>query len=220
MQSTRIFLLAVGLIATIAASPVWAAAVQLNEWYEFVFRGGAGAVAEACIPGQCTVGAILAPNPPWTFTTTDPVASLAVTDGFNYGDRFQIFDFGQLLGETDTFGLQNGGCGSSPDVCLSDPLSSSGTFLLAPGSHEITISTLVSPSGGAAFFRVNHAAPEPDPVSIPEPASSLLLLASSLWLAGLRQRHRMRRMASEAATALSFRRRSLLWAARRMDSAL
>lgn len=72
------------------------------------------------------------------FTLTES-AYLTVVDGGFSGDRFQLFDNGQLLGETsapansypDSLGLDFDSAFSNPDY-------SQGVYLLSSGNHSIT----------------------------------------------------------------------------------
>ena len=78
------------------------------------------------------------------------------------GDIFEIFDFGASLGTTSASAYGAPSCGSDPEACLLDANFSHGVFDLGAGAHSITISMVASPSGGgAAFFKVTSAVPEP-----------------------------------------------------------
>lgn len=83
------------------AAPAKADPVSLGVWYEFAF-GGPGSSATACTP-LCTPSSgtptSYAPSPPWTFTLTGP-GFLVVTDAFQVGDRFEVFNFGSSMGLT------------------------------------------------------------------------------------------------------------------------
>ena len=108
--------------------------------------------------------------PPWTFSCAASGCSLKVTDAFNYGDQFEVFDFGVSIGTTSVVplppiaGEQCGTgnlspLGTDPDVCFADPLSSSGIFFLASGAHSITITQIAQDpaiQSIAAYFRVDR----------------------------------------------------------------
>lgn len=162
------------------AGPARADPVNLDQWYTFGFDD----------PGTSLVSgtgfvlgsqSLAAPDPPWTFTCGADGCTLTVTDGFNSGDQFELFDFGALIGQTSV-PTAGSNCGNNEPSCLADPDFSHGTFLLAAGDHSITGAALLSPfGGGAAFFRIDAA-------SVPEPGSLLLSALALLSLAALRRR--------------------------------
>ncbi len=137
-----------------------------GTWIEFIFTQ-TGSFATGCYPADPTAqwsciassagNSVFGDTPPWTFTAPPQGATLTVTDAFNYGEVFEIFDFGVSLGPTSNVPASTGGCGDDPDVCLVDPLSSHGVFALKTGPHEITIKVIATASGsGAAYFRVDQ----------------------------------------------------------------
>lgn len=161
-----------------AESPTCASEITIGQWYEFRHLGP-GSFGTACAPQTCSPGvnSIFAPDPSWTFTTSDGVF-VTLTDAFFAGDSFSLFDFGNLVGSTPSVGISIG-CGNNPDVCLGSANVSHSVFVLSPGEHSLTIRADNAPFGpGAAFFRV-------DP--IPEPATLLLL---STGLAGVAMKMR------------------------------
>lgn len=133
-------------------------------WLEFSFTT-TGTNARGCMPADpgglsCTPSAAgnskFADAPPWTFTATQGAVLLTVTDAFLFGDQFRVLDSGTALGVTPAV-ASGGGCGSNPEVCLTDARSSSRTFGLGPGSHSITIRPVATVGQGAAYFRVDLA---------------------------------------------------------------
>ncbi len=163
-----------------------------DTYYQFGF-GDAGSLATGCDPADPS-GAFCVPSsgtlttfgdaPPWSFVAPVGGSELTVTDAFESGDRFEIFDFGASLGLTSAPVL-GGDCGDDPVTCLADPNISHNVFLLGAGAHEITIVPVESPSdGGAGYFAVSAAA------AIPEPSLLALLAAGS---AGLLLARRARR---------------------------
>jgi hypothetical protein len=171
-SAPRVFMLvlmlgtALGAASSIHADPI----VVGGNWYEFQFLGP-GSQATACT--ICTPSIAgnsqFAPNPPWTLTLTQ-AGVLTVTDAFNIGDSFDVFDFGVLIGSTPPVAEFNT-CGSDPVPCSTNPNVSHAVFSLTIGPHAITIMARPGAiSAGAAYFRVDE---------VPEP-TSLLLLASGL----------------------------------------
>lgn len=74
---------------------------------------------------------------PYTFTGP---AIITVTDGFEVGDRFSVYDGTTLLGDTSVPGSSPAGpeCDSYA-TCIEDPNYSHGTFAIGDGSHDIDI---------------------------------------------------------------------------------
>jgi hypothetical protein len=160
-------------------------------WQEFNFTT-TGVPARGCAPadpagGLCSASSagnsVFADAPPWTFTAGISGASLTVTDAFNNGDEFEVFDFGVSIGTTPVV-ANTGSCGDDPDVCVADAASSHRVYPLAPGAHSITITPSESPfSSGAAYFRVDG---EIFIQEIPTlGAAGLVLLAGALGLGAL-----------------------------------
>ncbi len=128
-------------------------------WLEFSFDSDWENWAKGCRPAGtghwCLVGdnAVVAIDSPWNFTAPPGGVKLTVTDAFLFGDVFEVYDFGNLVGTTsDTNG--GGECGPNPDNCLG--FASSGSFTLSPGPHSITIKNRTNPfKAGAAYFRLD-----------------------------------------------------------------
>lgn len=116
---------------------------------------------------------------PFTFNSASPVR-LDVTDDFNPGDQFEVFDFGASIGMT-TLVAQGSDVELGPEAAFNDPLRSSGSFFLAPGNHSITIAAIVNPfNGGRGYLRA---------LTIPEPSSIVIgVLAMVTVLMGARVR--------------------------------
>ncbi len=160
--------------------------IGFGVWYEFSFFD-AGIPAMGCFPSdpgapECepVPGTVPADAPPWTFLATG-AALLTVTDAFEHGDAFEVYDFGVLIGKTPAAPPDFISCGNAPEPCLLDPLSSHASFSLGGGPHSITIVPYASPYfGGAAYFRAD----------IPEP-STLVLSHTGLvaWFAVRRRKH-------------------------------
>lgn len=107
-----------------------------------------------------SVGADVSGSP---FSVTCPVQGcvLTVTDGFLYGDQFDVLDGTTPIGQTSVVGT-GGTCGGDADACSQDPKASHGSFFLAAGSHSVTIRPNASPfGGGGAFLRADVPIPTP-----------------------------------------------------------
>jgi hypothetical protein len=131
---------------------------------------------------------------PLTFTNAQAV-KLTVTDAFLDGDRFQVFDNNTSLGLTSPATDDGTQVGGNADAALANPKFSSRIFLLAAGSHSITIETVGIAQGhtaGTAFLRADAATP---PSSMPEPAGLTLLAVAGVCAAGVRWRQKRRRPA-------------------------
>jgi hypothetical protein len=175
-------------IATLLAeSRAAAGPIVPGVWYEFGFTDP-GVSPTGCQPadpagGFCTESSgtptTFADAPPWTFFAAAPT-TLTVTDAFESTDRFEVLDLGIPIGMTSPPAAGAVvDCGDDPVICLGTAGMSTGVFALAAGPHSFTIVPLESGSGGAAYFEVAGAVPEP---------TSVLLLATGLAAAAFRRR--------------------------------
>ena len=159
------------LIATLAilfTAPANAGPIQLGVFQEFAFTT-AGTPATGCDPadpaGPFCIASSGTPTtfltaPPWTFVAPVQGAILIVTDAFQAGDRFQVFDFGTSIGLT-SLPVGNADCGDDPVPCLTVAGISKGSFNLAAGNHSITITPTLAPAGGGSGYLRADAVPEP-----------------------------------------------------------
>src|SRR5262249_16692714 len=138
--------------------------------------------ADGCVP---TVPlAEQSTDAPWTFSGS---AVLLITDLFNVGDRFEVFDNLAPVGVTSV--VVNTGlnvCDNDINCPLTSDLYSQASLALGAGSHSITIDVIQNAfgfDGGAAVFSVSAAA-------VPAPGT-WLLLGSGLVGLGLALRLRL-----------------------------
>jgi hypothetical protein len=161
--------------STLAMLPAQAAPLASGTWQSFSF-GGVGSSSD-----------------PETFDfTAGPDGDiLKITDAFLKGDRFEVFDFGTLLGSTSIVPTSTDDTTSNPDLAFADLTYSKGTFFLAPGLRSISIRVLDSPFGsGGAFIRRDSAPPS---TAVPTPALLPGLIGLGLGVA------RKRKLAKQAA---------------------
>ncbi len=143
-----------------------------GSWFEWSFRdnpiGAFGCFpADPGSPFGCIASTgtptTFADTPPYTFTCSSGGCWLKVTDAFNQGDQFDVFDFGGPIGSTSVVAVTNNQCApnnTDPVDCFADPNSSSAMFLLGAGAHSISfLPNTVAATNGAAYFSVlQHAA--------------------------------------------------------------
>lgn len=173
-----------GAIALGASTPAHAGPIAFGTWFQFSFED-VGVPATGCDPADPAGGfcipssgtpTVFLDAPPWTFTAPASGAVLRVTDAFEAGDAFGVFDFGVSVGVTSP-PAGDADCGDDPVPCLADPDISKGLLALGPGDHSIGITPILAPSGGgSAYLRV-------DPRVIPEPAGFLLIGAGLVAIA-------------------------------------
>lgn len=170
-------LLAFGLFAI---APAMADAVVVDGgWYGFCY-GGTG---EPIVAGCDNEGVGTSGNPV-TFTLTGP-GTFRITDAFWAGDSFDVYANGQLLLQTPSVAPDDTVAVSNPDLAFADPVYSTGSLRLGPGSYSINVFARDSPfeSGGGYLSVVSAAA-----VGVPEPGALAGLLAASAVSFGVRRR--------------------------------
>jgi hypothetical protein len=160
-----------------------------DGWHSFSWTGTGGSQVES----------------PFTFSSAGAVA-VKVTDAYVSGDRFQLFDNGQLIGTTSQI---NGSAPwtDSPDVAFASSMFSNGIFALGAGAHSLTLTDIQSPTGypgGSAFLRFDAVNTGGNgsvaSVTTPEPGTLALV---GLGLAGLAVRRARRRFRNNPEVAVA-----------------
>ena len=97
MKKIALALLLVGGLGVMSAGMVQASAITTGPWYafEFGFPGTTDAV------GVSTHDSSNPGVPPWTYTAA-AATSVKITDSYNTGDMFNLYDNGFLVGTTST----------------------------------------------------------------------------------------------------------------------
>jgi hypothetical protein len=103
-------------------------------------------------------GTVGTPEPsasdPFTFSYAG-VVRVDVTDDFQKGDQFRVYDDGSIIGDTSSVAVDAAGTEIGPEAAFNDPTYSSGSFYLGPGDHSIEIVTITNPFGsGRGYIRV------------------------------------------------------------------
>jgi len=107
---------------------------------------------------------------------------LKVTDAFNAGDQFSVYDSTLgFLGNTSYVPPVPSAVNDIPDSAFTDPAFSHASFLLNPGSYIISGFAIESPyNEGGAYLRVDFA-------PVPLPSAVILLGSGLLGLVGWRR---------------------------------
>jgi hypothetical protein len=188
----RTVLVALALAATVAA-PAMAYNYSVGSgWQMFTCWADVPAPDPAYGWGGTTPDGGVPYNEPFNFTLGSP-GIFKITDVFESGDFFRIFNFGTAVAETPATPWAFGPITNDPDVAFNDPNLSHAACYLLPGAYSVQFQDIFFAGGPTsvppgpdliadAFFRV-------DP--IPEPAS-LLLLGLGIGVTGLMLRRRAR----------------------------
>jgi len=184
MKTLKIIAMA-GAGLCMSAAVASATAIDVGTLYSFGFGNTDSSLVSGAGFGSGTnPDTTPAPAPSWDFTLTSP-GQLFVTDLFNSGDVFEIFNFGTSLGETSVAALGSD-CLSDVTCAINDKNFSSAIYFLAVGTYSITGIVTSSPfGGGAGAFQVTTSA-VPVPAALPLLATGL----GALGVAGLRRRRK------------------------------
>lgn len=168
-----------GLLATALATQAHATPVAKNLWYNFNFPATPGVLVD---PADGTNN----PGPhPWTITSATAIRFF-LTDMFNPGDTFTLFDGALIVGATPFVVADGDHFCATEDTCYADAVMSHAFFDLAPGTYSFTIrvDNAPFPEGGYGGFRIEDAPGS----TVPEPSTFVLMASGLVAVAGLRRR--------------------------------
>jgi len=118
----------------------------------------------------------------FTFTLTD-TATMTVTDYYQSGDQFEVFNFEDSLGLTSA-PTEYAWMTESLDYAAANPAWSTGVWILEPGSYSIWGIAVQSPFGyGAGGIKLESGGD-----AVPIPGAIWLLGSGLLGLAGFRKK--------------------------------
>ncbi len=122
------------------------------------------------------------------FTCNVPFSTnLMVTDCYFDGDRFEVYDWGSLIGTTSVPADDHATI-PYPEDASEDPRWSSGVFLLGAGPHSITLKVIQTATGwpdGAGYLRADTAPVVP---VVPVPGAMALAALGAAIACRLRTR--------------------------------
>ncbi|MCP4202237.1 MAG: hypothetical protein GY769_09905, partial [bacterium] len=131
-------------VLTDSSTPTFALGVGAG-WRDFTWNGTIPVFATDDPSGDAQ----------YEITLTGP-GCVSVTDDFDNGDQFRIYDSSNVIGETTAVARIDPGTALGPDLAFADPAFSSGTFALAAGSYSIEVEAIgASFSGGRGYIRVD-----------------------------------------------------------------
>lgn len=200
MQHSRL-LRALLLIASLGSvsMPAFAGAIATDTWYCGRFEatgselfGGSIQALSVCDMVSGRTATIFGTeydlfgdpgDAPWTVTVGSLGAQLLVVDVETSGDRFELFDDGNSLGQTSVpvFGTED--CDADVACALANTDYSQGTFDLAPGLHSLSGEFLGDVEYGDFAFIVRSNTEVPAPAGI-------AVAGLALGLFGLRRKAR------------------------------
>ena len=177
----RLLMAVAGAVLVAGAAVSHAGAITTGSWVGFCF-GGADSPASV----GCQNDATQTSGNAFTFSLLTPMV-LAVTDAFQFGDTFSVFEGATLLFSTPIVPVNAITGTSNPDIAFADPGFSHGSILLGVGSHSIDIFADVSPFGGGGGYVSVGVIPEPEIYA---------MLAAGLGLMGYVARRRKQQLAA------------------------
>lgn len=159
-MSVRKLLAGAAIVGSLFAANAQAATLVVDGgWSKFYFGGPGSSIYE---PGTGDLS--------YDFVLGD-AATLKVTDAFDSGDVFQIFDNGVSLFTTGAFDL-GGPTSSDADTAFAGTTYSHGFIVLSAGSHSITGIATASPTGsGGSYIELTKGG------AVPEPATWAMMIA-------------------------------------------
>ena len=170
MKLFKLGLLAMVIVAFGSINGVKADIINpFNTWYEFSFTGTVP-FANGCSPADpggldCVPSSggntEFAPAPAWEFSSLNDFY-LIVTDAFEAGDAFNIYNYGSLIGWTNSVSYALTYI-DDPDIALLDTRFSQGYFPLLAGPYSITIKPYQTLIGELAILRLPFQNPRPCP---------------------------------------------------------
>lgn len=183
MRKLKSALMGVAALAALAALPAKADVLTTSSGWSTFYFGAAS-------PDPSDYFQDLSGNPlDFSFTLTK-ATYLTVVDGYFDGDQFQIFNKGVSLGVTSTPTFDGQYIGDDWAAALKNSAFSSRSWLLGPGTYDITGIAKVSPFGlGEGAIGLNM---------VPEPATWAMLILG-LGMIGFAARRRSSGKAAVAA---------------------